>query len=230
MKSRTMRSLNTQVWSRSFYFAIILALLLFIPAGTIRYWQAWGYLILFFGASSGNTIYLMKKDPALLMRRMHAGPRAEKTKTQKIIMLFAMASFAAIFIVSALDYRFMWSPASLAAIVVGYIAVALGFVITFFVVKENTFASATIEVSKDQQVISTGLYAVVRHPMYTGGILIILGTPLALGSLSGFVVAAISIIWIIWRLLDEEAFLSVNLPGYDEYRHKVRYRLVPYLW
>ncbi len=225
-----MRSLNTQVWSRSFYFAIILALLLFIPAGTIRYWQAWGYLILFFGASTETTIYLMKKDPALLMRRMHAGPRAEKSKSQKIIMLFAMASFAAIFIVSALDYRFRWSPASLAAMVVGYIAVALGFVITFFVVKENTFASATIEVSKDQQVISTGLYAIARHPMYTGGILIILGTPLALGSLSGFVISVISIVWIIWRLLDEEAFLSANLPGYDEYRHKVRYHLVPYVW
>jgi protein-S-isoprenylcysteine O-methyltransferase Ste14 len=124
----------------------------------------------------------------------------------------------------------MWSPASLAAIVVGYIAVALGFVIMFFVVKENTFASATIEVSKDQKVISRGLYAIVRHPMYTGGVLIILGTPLALGSLSGVVVAVVGIIWIIWRLLDEEAFLSANLPGYDEYRHKVRYRLVPYIW
>jgi protein-S-isoprenylcysteine O-methyltransferase Ste14 len=101
---------------------------------------------------------------------------------------------------------------------------------TFFVVKENTFASATIEVSKDQKVISRGLYAIVRHPMYTGGVLIILGTPLALGSLSGVVVAVIGIIWIIWRLLDEEAFLSVNLPGYDEYRHKVRNRLVPYIW
>jgi protein-S-isoprenylcysteine O-methyltransferase Ste14 len=230
MKSRTMRSLNTQVWSRSFYFAIILALLLFIPAGTIRYWQAWGYLMLFFGASSGITIYLMKKDPALLMRRMHAGPRAEKSKTQKIIMLCAMASFVAIFLVSALDYRFTWSPAPFAAIIVGYIAVALGFAMIFFVVKENTFASATIEVSKDQKVISKGLYAIVRHPMYTGGVLIILGTPFALGSLSGVVVAVIGITWIIWRLLDEEAFLSVNLPGYDEYRHKVRNRLVPYIW
>jgi len=192
-----MTNLNTQGWSRFFYLAIILALLLFIPAGTIRYWQAWGYLMLFFGASSGNTIYLMKNDPALLMRRMHAGPRAEKSKTQKIIMLFAITSFAAIFIVSALDYRFKWSPAPLFAVVVGYISVAIGFVMTFFVVKENTFASATIEVSKDQKVISSGLYAIVRHPMYTGGVLIIIGTPLALGSLSGFIVSVISIIWII---------------------------------
>src|SRR5271166_275508 len=198
MKNETRMNLNTQAWSRSFYFAIILALLLFIPAGTIRYWQAWGYLMLFFGASSGNTIYLMKNDPALLMRRMHAGPRAEKSKTQKIIMLFAITSFAAIFIVSALDYRFKWSPAPLFAVVVGYISVAIGFVMTFFVVKENTFASATIEVSQDQQVISTGLYAVVRHPMYTGGTLIILGTPLSLSSLSGIIVSVISIIWIIW--------------------------------
>jgi hypothetical protein len=103
MKNETMINLNTQAWSRSFYFAIILALLLFISAGTIRYWQAWGYLILFFGASIGITIYLMKNDPALLLRRMHAGPRAEKSKTQKIIMLCAMASFVAILLVSALD-------------------------------------------------------------------------------------------------------------------------------
>jgi hypothetical protein len=131
MKNGTMINLNAQVWSRSFYFAIILALLLFIPVGAIRYWQAWVYLMLFFGASSGITIYLMKKDPALLLRRMRAGPRAEESKTQKIIMLFAMASFVAIFLVSALDYRFTWSPAPLAAIIMGYIAVALGFAMTF---------------------------------------------------------------------------------------------------
>ena len=109
-----MSNLNTKVWSRSIVFAIVLALLLFVPAGTIEYWQAWVYLVVFFASSVAVTIYLMNKDPALLMRRMKAGPTAEREKTQKIIMFFAMVSFVTIFLVSALDYRFMWSPVPLA--------------------------------------------------------------------------------------------------------------------
>ena len=112
----------------------------------------------------------------------------------------------------------------------GDIVVALGFFITFLVVKENTFASATIEITKDQSVISTGPYAIVRHPMYSGGLLIVLGTPLALGSLWGFLTFIPTSIWIVWRLLDEEKFLAKNLAGYDEYRAKIRYRLVPHVW
>ena len=119
---------------------------------------------------------------------------------------------------------------TLAAVLAGDIAVALGFFITFFVVKENTFASATIEVSKDQKVISSGLYSIVRHPMYTGGLLIVLGTPLALASLWGLVVFALSVIWLVGRLVHEEKFLSANLAGYNQYRDKVQYRLVPYIW
>src|SRR6266567_4111986 len=155
-KDRIMSNLNTKVWSRSIVFAIVLALLLFVPAGTIEYWQAWVYLVVFFASSVAVTIYLMNKDPALLMRRMKAGPTAEREKTQKIIMFFAMVSFVTIFLVSALDYRFMWSPVPLAVVIGGDIVVALGFFITFLVVKENTFASATIEITKDQSVISTG--------------------------------------------------------------------------
>ncbi len=225
-----MSNLNTKVWSRSIVFAIVLALLLFVPAGTIEYWQAWVYLVVFFASSVAVTIYLMNKDPALLMRRMKAGPTAEREKTQKIIMFFAMVSFVTIFLVSALDYRFMWSPVPLAVVIGGDIVVALGFFITFLVVKENTFASATIEITKDQSVISTGPYAIVRHPMYSGGLLIVLGTPLALGSLWGFLTFIPTSIWIVWRLLDEEKFLAKNLAGYDEYRAKIRYRLVPHVW
>ena len=225
-----MKSLNTQIWARSISFTITLGLLLFIPAGTIRYWQAWVYLIVFFASSAAITIYLIKNDPALLARRMRAGPRAEKEKTQKIIMLFSMISFVGIFVVSALDYRFKWSPAPIAIVIVGDIAVVIGFFITFLVVKENTFASATIEVSEGHEVVSTGLYSIVRHPMYSGGLLILLGTPLALGSLWGLALAALSVIWLIWRLVDEEKYLSEKLPGYNEYRENVRYRLVPYFW
>ena len=225
-----MTNRNTQTWSRSIAFAIALGLLLFIPAGTIRYWQAWAYLIVFFGASTAIGIYLMRKDPALLARRMRAGPQAEKEKTQKIVMLFAMISFVAIFVVSALDYQFMWSPVPIVVVVVGDIVVALGFFITLLVVKENTFASATIEMNEDQRVVSSGLYSIVRHPMYSGGVLIVFGTPLALGSLWGFVISILSIVWLVARLVHEEKFLSANLPGYDEYRQRVRYRLIPYIW
>jgi|SRR6516165_3404301 protein-S-isoprenylcysteine O-methyltransferase Ste14 len=225
-----MTTLNTQIWLRSISFAIALGLLLFITAGTIRYWQGWVYLIVFFGASIANTIYLIQNDPALLERRMRAGPRAEKEKTQKIVLLFAVISFIAIFVVSAFDYRFKWSPAPFAIVILGDIAVAIGFVIMFLVVKENTFASATIEVSEGHEVISTGLYSIVRHPMYSGALLIALGTPLALGSFWGIAVSVLSIGSILWRLLHEERYLSEKLPGYNEYREKVRYRLVARIW
>jgi len=227
---RRMKNLNTQIWARSISFAIALGLLLFIPAGTIRYWQAWIYLIVFFASSATITIYLMKNDPALLARRMRAGPRAEKERAQKIIMLFAMISFIGVFVASAFDYRLKWSPAPIPMVILGDIAVVIGFFITFMVVKENTFASATIEVSENQTVVSSGLYSIVRHPMYSGGLLILLGTPLALGSLWGLALVALSVIWLIWQLIDEEKFLSKNLPGYDEYQQKVQYRLVPYFW
>jgi len=225
-----MKSLDTRIWARSISFAVALALLLFIPAGTIGYWQAWVYLIVFFASSTAITIYLMKNDPALLARRMRAGPRAEKQTAQKIIMLFAIISFIGVYVISALYYRFKWSPAPIPLIILGDIVVTIGFLITFLVVKENSFASATIEVSEDQRVVSSGLYSIVRHPMYSGGLLIFLGTPLALGSLLGLALAALSVIWLIWRLLNEEKFLSKNLPGYNEYRQKVQYRLVPYFW
>jgi protein-S-isoprenylcysteine O-methyltransferase Ste14 len=225
-----MKSLNAQIWVRSVSFAVALALLLFIPAGTIKYWQAWIYLIIFFASSAAITTYLMNNDPALFERRMRAGPRAEKETAQKIIMLFAMISFIGVFVASAFDYRLKWSPAPIPMVILGDIAIVIGFFITFMVVKENTFASATIEVSENQTVVSSGLYSIVRHPMYSGGLLIFLGTPLALGSLWGLALVALSVIWLIWRLIDEEKFLSKNLPGYDEYREKVQYRLVPYVW
>jgi protein-S-isoprenylcysteine O-methyltransferase Ste14 len=225
-----MKMLNIQIWARFVSLAIALGLLLFVPAGTIGYWQAWVYLIVFFAPSVASTIYFMKHDPMLVARRMRAGPRAEKEKTQKIIMLFSIISFLGIFIVSALDYRFRWSPVPIATVIVGDIVVAMGFFITVLVVKQNKFASATVEVSEDQKVISSGLYSIVRHPMYFGGLLIFLGTPLALDSLWGLAVSVISIIWLIWRLVDEENFLAEKLPGYNEYRQKVQYRLVPCFW
>jgi protein-S-isoprenylcysteine O-methyltransferase Ste14 len=154
----------------------------------------------------------------------------EKEKTQKIIQAFAFLGFALILIIPALDHRFGWSNIPLCIVILGDILVAIGFYLVFLVFKENTFASATIEIATDQKVITTGPYSMVRHPMYSGALIMLFGTPLALGSWWGLLVLIPFILIIILRLLDEEKFLSKNLPGYNEYCQKVRYRLIPLLW
>ena len=184
----------------------------------------------FFGASFLVTLYLAKYDPALLKRRLSGGPWAEKEQTQKIIMAFTSIGFLALIVTPALDFRFGWSAVPLPIVAAGNALVAIGYAIIFLVYKENTFTSATIEVAKDQRVISTGPYALVRHPMYAGGLLYLLGTPLALGSWWGLVPFAATLPFLIWRLVDEEEFLVRNLPGYAEYRNKVRFRLMPGVW
>ena len=208
----------------------VMAALLFLPAGTIRYWQAWAYLAVFFGASFLITLYLAKNDRALLKRRLSGGPWAEKEPAQKIIMVFTSIGFIALMVVPALDFRFGWSTVPLPLVVAGDVLVVIGYIIIFLVYKENTFTSATIELADDQRVISTGPYALVRHPMYAGGMLYLLGTPLALGSWWGLVPFAAMMPFLIWRLFDEEEFLARNLTGYTEYRNKVRFRLVPEVW
>jgi protein-S-isoprenylcysteine O-methyltransferase Ste14 len=210
--------------------AVVMGLLLFVPARTIRYWQAWVYLVIFTGASLLISLYLMKYDPALLQRRMRGGPTAEKKITQKIIMLFASIGFIALLVVPALDHRFGWSEVPIPAVIVGDCLVAVGFYFIFLVYKENTFTSATIEVAQGQQVVSTGPYALVRHPMYASAMLYVIGTPLALGSYWGFLALGLMTPFLIWRLLDEEKFLAKHLSGYTEYQQKVRYRLAPHIW
>jgi protein-S-isoprenylcysteine O-methyltransferase Ste14 len=161
---------------------------------------------------------------------MRGGPTAEKKSAQKIIMSFTSLGFIGLMVVPALDYRFGWSQTTPQAVLAGDVLVALGLLAIFFVFRENTFSSATIELAPDQRVISTGPYAVVRHPMYAAGLVMLLGMPIALGSKWGVLVIAATTPALIWRLLDEERFLAKNLPGYVEYQSKVRYRLVPLVW
>jgi len=210
--------------------AVILGLLLFVSAGTIRYWQGWVYLGIFSGASLLISLYLIKNDPALLKRRMSGGPTAEKRATQKIIMLFASVGFIGLLVVPALDYRFGWSAVPLPIVILGDLLVAVGLYLVFLVYKENTYTSATIEVAENQKVISTGPYALVRHPMYASSSLYVVGTPIALGSYWGFLAFAFMMPFLIWRLFDEEKFLARNLPGYAEYQKRVPHRLVPFVW
>jgi protein-S-isoprenylcysteine O-methyltransferase Ste14 len=188
------------------------------------------YLSIFTGASALTTLYLMGMDPALLARRMRGGPTAEKRPAQKVIMLCTSLAFIALLVVPALDHRFAWSTVPCGGVVAGDVLVAVGFSLILVVYRANTFTSATVEIFESQKVISTGPYAIVRHPMYAGGFLYLLGTPLALGSYWGLVPFAGMLPFLIWRLLDEERFLATHLPGYTDYQKRVRCRLVPFVW
>jgi protein-S-isoprenylcysteine O-methyltransferase Ste14 len=224
----------TSVKKRAFGGLLVLvfamAALLFIPAGTLDYWQAWTFLGMYFTVSLAITLYLMKNDPKLLERRMRGGPAAEKEPTQKVIMVFASVGFIGLLIVPALDHRFGWTQMATAVALMGDGLLALGWLAIFFVFKENSFTSATIELAPEQKVISTGPYALVRHPMYAGALVMLAGIPIALGSWWGLLVLVATMPALIWRLLDEEKFLARNLPGYVEYQEKVRYRLIPHVW
>jgi protein-S-isoprenylcysteine O-methyltransferase Ste14 len=225
-----MKKINARAWLALAVLVVVMGLLLFVASGTVHYWQAWVYLSIFTGASVLTTLYLVRKDPALLERRMSGGPTAEKQLTQKFIMLCTSISFIALLVVPAFDHRFGWSTVPLVGVMAGDVLVAIGFYFTFLVYRENTFASATIEVTENQKVISTGPYAIVRHPMYASASLYLLGTPLALGSFFGLVPIAAMMPFLIWRLFDEESFLARNLPGYTEYQKRVKHRLVPFVW
>lgn len=225
-----MKNLYTRTLVSLVALTAVMGFLLFLPAGTLRYWQAWVYLGIFTGASGLTSLYLLREDPALLERRMRGGPTAEKETIQKIIMVFTSAGFIALLVVPALDYRFGWSVAPLGVVIAGDILVAIGFYFIFLVYKENTFTSATIEIAENQKVVSTGPYALVRHPMYASGLLYFGGTPLALGSYWGLAALAFVMPFLIWRLVEEEKFLAKNLPGYVEYQKQVQRHLVPYVW
>ncbi|HTU01634.1 MAG TPA: isoprenylcysteine carboxylmethyltransferase family protein [Candidatus Sulfotelmatobacter sp.] len=225
-----MSGVNTRAWLGLVFVAVGMGVVLFTTAGTFHYWQAWVYVALFSGASLLITLYLMKKDPALLARRVSGGPTAEKETAQKVIMVFASLGFIALLAVPGLDHRLAWSRVPLWCVVLGDVLFIIGWTIIFFVFRENTFTSATIEVAADQRVISTGPYSVVRHPMYAGALLYCVGTPLALGSYWGLLAFAAMLPFLLWRLFDEERFLSRYLPGYTEYCARVRSRLIPGLF
>jgi protein-S-isoprenylcysteine O-methyltransferase Ste14 len=222
-----MNSLTIKAIRRILLFAVAMAALLFVPAWTLNYWQAWVFLAVYFTPTVAITVYLMKYDPELLARRMRAGPRAEKRPSQKIIMAFTSIGFVSLIVLPAIDHRFGWSAVPGSMVIFGDTLIALGFLITFWVFRENAFTSATIEIANDQKVISTGLYAIVRHPMYAGGVLLLVGIPLALGSYWGVSAFVAMLPFLIWRLVDEERLLSQQLPGYIEYQGKVRARLIP---
>lgn len=209
---------------------LILGLALFLSAGSLNFWQAWVFLAVFSVCVILITAYLIKYDQRLLASRVKAGPMAETQKSQQIIQILASLFFIGLFIVPGLDFRFHWSnvPPVVSLIADGFVALSL--FIVFLVFRENSYTSATIEVANEQKVITTGPYSVVRHPMYAGAFLLLIFTPLALGSWVGIPFALPVILVIVVRLLEEEKFLRATLSGYEEYRQKVRYRLIPFIW
>lgn len=213
----------------AFLFAVM-ASLLFVSAGTLRYWRAWVFLAVYFGASIAISLYLIRRDPALLERRMRGGPFAEKEPAQRIIMFITSIGFIALIAIPALDHRFGWSHVPDYAVAAGNLLVLLGWLGIYFVFRENSFASSTIESAAGQRVISSGPYARVRHPMYAAALVMLLGISPALGSWWGVLIVAALLPALIWRMIDEERFLTRNLAGYPEYQDRVRYRLLPLVW
>ena len=225
-----MASLACRAWLSLVLLAAFMGALIFGLVGTLRYWQAWLYLVLFFGLSGLLTAELLRRDPALLERRMKGGPQAERRPAQRIIMVGESLAFLSLLAVPALDYRFHWSSVPVVGVVLGNVLFAIGFLFVGRVYRENTYTSATIEIHEGQRVIDTGPYAIVRHPMYSGALLYMLGTPLALGSYWGLLGFVLMLLVIVWRLQDEEEMLARELPGYAEYRQRVRWRLLPGVW
>ena len=225
-----MNILHLKAFAGLLFLFVAMAMLLFVPAGTTGYWQAWTFLAVYFASSLALSLYLMIADPALMQRRMRGGPTAEKQPVQKIIMTITSLGFVGLLVVPALDHRFAWSQMSPTMALAGDVLVGIGWLAIFFVFRENSFSSATIELAPDQKVISTGPYALVRHPMYAGALVMLLGIPIALGSWWGILVLAAILPALIWRLFEEEKFLAQNLAGYVEYQNRVRYRLIPTIW
>jgi protein-S-isoprenylcysteine O-methyltransferase Ste14 len=207
-----------------------LGVVLFLPAWTINYWQAWVFIVVFSVLVSASGLYFSIKDPALMERRKQAGPAAEQTTGQKILITGAYICLLGVLVFSALDHHFGWSRMPAYVCIIGDGLVVLANVIWFIVQKENSFVGSTVQIFDGQKVISTGPYALVRHPKYVGDLVLIIGIPLALGSWWGLFILALSLPGLVWRILDEEKLLKKGLTGYLEYTQKVHYRLVPYIW
>jgi protein-S-isoprenylcysteine O-methyltransferase Ste14 len=208
----------------------VFAVLLFVPAGTVNYWQGWAVLAVFSAASLGPTLYIARIDPAALERRMQAGVKAESRPIQKVVIAGTFVAFAAMLVVPALDYRFGWSHVPAWLSVLGIVMVATGLGLTMLVVFQNRYASANITIEEDQPLVSTGLYGIVRHPMYFGNVILMVGISLGLGSYWALPLVLVGVLLMAVRILDEEKMLTEQLDGYRQYTQKVRYRLVPLVW
>lgn len=209
---------------------LFFGVLLFWPAGTLDYWQAWVFIAVFAATSFGPSVYWALRRPEVLRRRMHSGPIAETRIVQKIATVGVTAMVFAMLVLSALDHRFGWSHVPTPVVIAGDVLVAVGLGMAMLVVSQNNYAAATITVEAGQPVVDTGLYGIVRHPMYAGALIMMIGMPLALDSYWGLVAFVPGVAVLVLRIDDEEKMLRQELAGYRDYTRKVRYRLLPGVW
>ena len=202
-----------------------LGLVLFLPAGTLRYWQAWVYWTTFLIPTLFITVYFFKRSPELLARRWQSKDQETVKKIPGFLNLFLLS-----YIIPGLDFRFRWSTVPAWAVVMADLIVFLGYVLIILVFKENSYTSSNITVENEQKVISTGPYAIIRNPMYTGLLAMVLFAPLALGSYWAVIPALLIIPWTVIRIRNEEELLMRELPGYQNYCAKTPYRLIPSVW
>ena len=220
-------SLTRLVLSRYLMAFFALAAMFFLSAGTLAYWEAWLYLAILFIPMAFVMVYLLKNDPQLLERRMHM---REREKAQKRIISFSWLWFLLAFLLPGLDHRFGWSDVPVGVVLLAAGLVLLGYGLVFWVFRANSYASRVIEVAQGQQVIDSGPYAIIRHPMYIGSIVLYVFSPLTLGSWWAMIPALPIIPILVLRILNEEKLLVKDLPGYEAYRQKVKYRLLPGIW
>jgi len=211
-----------------FVFALLISgLMFFLPAGTFRYWQAWAFIAILFIPMLSVLVYFLRKDPELLERRMRT---REKERKQKTIIALGLPVFVVLLLIPGFDRRFGWSGVPPFVVVVADLVILAGYGLFVLVMRENRYASRVIEVEEGQKVISTGPYAVVRHPLYLAGMIIYSFSPLALGSYWALLPALLLIPIYVVRILNEEKDLAENLPGYREYLQRVKFRLIPGIW
>jgi protein-S-isoprenylcysteine O-methyltransferase Ste14 len=225
-----MKPIYKQMIRSSVQGTLFLIALVFLPAGTLNYWQGWAYVGVAIVASGLYTLHLSIHDPALLQRRMQAGPSQEKEPAQKVIISSMVVAFIALIVLPPLDYRFGWSPVPWYVSVIGDAFIVFSFYVFYLVSKVNTYAAANVRVEEGQKVIDTGVYGLVRHPMYFGALFLIVGTPLALGSWRTLLLFPAFLFILYFRIANEEKVLLRDLAGYAEYQKKVKYRLIPFIW
>ena len=206
---------------------VMILLLIFLPAGDIKFFGGWLFVILLFVPASIMGIVLMIKNPELLKKRLNS---KEKENEQKFVVILSLFMFIAGFVVAGLDYRFSWLVLPKWITIVASVVFLLSYILYAEVMRENAYLSRTVEVQENQKVIDTGLYGVVRHPMYLATILMFLSVPLILGSLFSFFIFLIYPITIALRIKNEEKVLTEGLSGYKEYKEKVKYRIFPFIW
>ena len=206
---------------------LVIGLLLFIPAGTLNYWNAWLFISILFVPMLIVGIILMIKSPDLLRKRLNS---KEKESKQEILILLGGIMFVCGFVVSGLNYRFEWIILPKWIVFIATIIFLLAYVLYVEVLRENMYLSRIIEVQENQKVIDTGLYGIVRHPMYLSTLLLFLSIPLVLGSLFSFLIFMVYPLIIVKRIKNEEQVLEQGLKGYLEYKKKVKYRLIRFIW